>query len=101
MKHCEGCKADCENRYSNSYSFRMGIPFNEFKTACPCNFCIVKVICQGICHKFYLYVTGGKTLSNKLISRFVEVDGWTHMSSWNEKGEQGTLCGRTLGSLGK
>lgn len=94
MKNCEGCKADCESRYCNSYPFRQGISFNEFKEECPCNLCVVKVICQEICHKYYLHVTGGKTLPNKLISRFVDVDGWTHMSSWNENGRQSTLCGR-------
>jgi hypothetical protein len=97
LEPCEGCKADCASRYITSYAqTKRGIPFKEFVKKCPCSKCIVKVICEDICQKFYLYVTGGKRLHNTLISRFIDQDGWTHMYSWDYAGKQPGLCGRSF-----
>ena len=94
---CEGCKAVCITRYQNNYAFyNRGIPFKTFVEKCPCSNCLVKVACEDICRKYYLYVTGGKVPKNTLISRFVEVDDWTYMYSWNEQGRQPGLCGRSF-----
>ncbi|MFW9872210.1 MAG: hypothetical protein ACFFG0_03835 [Candidatus Thorarchaeota archaeon] len=96
MKNCEGCKASCYLTYENNYAYRRGISFDEFKKKCPCSKCIVKVICEEVCFKFHIHVTGKERLTNRLVSRLIKPeDEWTKMAFWDGKQKKSiNLCGK-------
>lgn len=51
VKYCEGCKT-----YRHITSFKYSCARFNLDDECPCSECIIKMICQDSCSKYYIWM---------------------------------------------